>query len=133
MKTIAWGMLVAALACGAGCARPDWIEQTLVTVDVTGTWQRSSSDGWFELVLEQQGPKVNGSVRITGLRNSGNAITGPIEGAVSGDVFTFRQTNGPFTGETTVSGDEMIGRVQVFNPNSILLRRVGSSSRPNSP
>jgi hypothetical protein len=33
MKTIAWGMLVAALACGSGCARPDWIEQTLVTVD----------------------------------------------------------------------------------------------------
>ena len=39
MKTIAWGILVAALACVSGCARPDWIEQTLVTVDVTGTWE----------------------------------------------------------------------------------------------
>lgn len=28
MKTIAYGILVAALACSFGCARPDWIEQT---------------------------------------------------------------------------------------------------------
>jgi len=29
-------MLVAALvACGSGCAKPDWIQDTLVTVDVT--------------------------------------------------------------------------------------------------
>ena len=39
MRTIAWAILVAALAGGSGCARPDWIEQTLVTVDVTGTWR----------------------------------------------------------------------------------------------
>jgi len=26
------------LLCGAGCARTDWIEQTLVTVNVTGQW-----------------------------------------------------------------------------------------------
>jgi len=32
-------MLVATvLVCGSGCAKPDWIQQTLVTVDVTGTW-----------------------------------------------------------------------------------------------
>ena len=67
MKTIAWGILVAALACGSGCARPDWIEQTLVTVDVTGTWQGSvvhaSGIALYELTLEQQGPKVKGRLR----------------------------------------------------------------------
>ena len=37
-------MLVVGLAL-AGCARPDWIEQTLVTVDVTGTWVGSMGTG----------------------------------------------------------------------------------------
>jgi hypothetical protein len=32
-------LMAAALAIGVGCATPpDWIERTLVTVDVTGTW-----------------------------------------------------------------------------------------------
>ncbi len=36
-------------------------------------------------------------------------MVGPIEATVAGDVFSFKQTNGPFTGEMTVSGDEMSG------------------------
>ena len=60
-------MLLAALACSVGCARPDWIEQTLVTVDVTGRWIGDASGGSalggasYEFVLEQQGPRVKGS------------------------------------------------------------------------
>ena len=42
MNTIARMILVAVLAFGSGCAKPDWIEQTLVTVDVTGRWQGST-------------------------------------------------------------------------------------------
>jgi hypothetical protein len=38
MKVIARVLIVAALAFSSGCARTDWIERTLVTVDVTGTW-----------------------------------------------------------------------------------------------
>ena len=37
-----------ALACGSGCARPDWIEQTLVTVDVTGTLAGGRGCGVWE-------------------------------------------------------------------------------------
>jgi len=124
MKTIAGASFVAALVFGFGCARSDWIEQTLVTVDVTGTWQGSTVDGWFELVLEQQGPKVSGSVLIRGLRGSGNNISGPLDGAMRGDEFTFRQTNGRMRGTTNVSGDEMSGLVEVYSSAPILLRRV---------
>ncbi len=38
MNTIGRVILVAMLAFGFGCARPDWIQDTLVTVDVTGVW-----------------------------------------------------------------------------------------------
>jgi hypothetical protein len=43
MKTIARLILMAVLACGSGCAKSDWIQQTLVTVDVTGTWQSTEA------------------------------------------------------------------------------------------
>jgi hypothetical protein len=43
MRTIAWILMAAALAIGSGCATPpDWIERTLVTVDVTGSWYGTS-------------------------------------------------------------------------------------------
>jgi hypothetical protein len=37
MKTIVGMLIGATLAVGSGCARSDWIDRTLVTVDVTGT------------------------------------------------------------------------------------------------
>ena len=63
--------MAAALAIGSGCiTRPDWIEQTLVTVDVTGIWQGTSFGGpgayppeELRLDLPQEGPKVKGSLR----------------------------------------------------------------------
>jgi hypothetical protein len=36
MKTLAALLIVATLLAGVGCAKTDWIERTLVTVDVTG-------------------------------------------------------------------------------------------------
>ena len=61
MNTICRLILVAVLALGSGCAKPDWIDQTLMTVDVTGTWR--DSGGTIDLTLEQQGSKVTGSMR----------------------------------------------------------------------
>jgi hypothetical protein len=91
MKTVVRMILVAALACGSGCAKPDWIEQTLVTVDVTGTWEGSTPGGpggSYELVLEQEGAKVTGTIVTRGftLRNA----KGSLDGTVAGDVFTFQ-------------------------------------------
>ena len=140
-------LLVAAVLTLSGCARPDWIEQTLVTVDVTGVWSgelrsRSTSGGTYQsstvsLKLEQHGPKVTGSFVVSA---SGATIfqylaqsrSGPIEGTVAGDVFRFRQTNGPLTGELTVSGDEMAGQGMAIQALSIYLHRVDSPSRPSS-
>jgi hypothetical protein len=140
MTAMARGILVVTLACAAGCARPDWIEQTLVTVDVTGTWHGAvggtgQQPALYELVLEQQGPTVKGSVRRSGqlpFSSSSGSFSAPVEGTVAGDLFSFKQTNGVFRGETTVSGDEMTGEVSFYGTLPITLKRVHSSSSPRA-
>ena len=89
MRAIARMILVAALVCGSGCARSDWIDRTLVTVDVTGRWIGDASGGSamggasYEFVLEQQGPKVKGSMRRSGQTIQGRQdlrdLSGPID------------------------------------------------------
>ncbi len=132
-------LIAAALAIGVGCTTPsDWIERTLVTVDVTGTWYGASPvrgqggypDLWLD--LQQEGPKAKGSTRASMGAAQSPALSGPIEGTIAGDVFTFRQTNGPVTGELTVSGDEMTGEILEPRRFPIVLRRVGSPPRPGS-
>src|SRR5262245_29645201 len=104
-------MLVAVFACIAGCAKTDWVQQTLVTVDVSGTW-RSTTGGLLELALEQQGSKVNGSMRLVGLPGVSN-LSGPVDGTVSGDMFRFTARSGMIVmGEFTASEDEMVGEVR---------------------
>ena len=114
MKTIARAILVALLVCGPGCARPDWIQQTLVTVDVTGTW-RSTEGSLVDLVLEQEGAKAKGSYRIAFTIGTATISSGTIEGTVAGDVLRFSQVGreiyGSFRGEMTVSGDELSGEL----------------------
>ncbi len=141
MKTIAWVILVAA-AYGSGCARPDWIERTLVTEDVTGVWSgviaRGSGPTSLEITidLKQEGPKVTGFLKWTGFGYSGSYddLPGPVEGTVSGDRFEFKRINGSFSGAMTVTGDEMTGQGQMsVGLGSIFLRRVDSSLRPSSP
>jgi hypothetical protein len=122
---------LAAVMCGSGCARSDWIERTLVTVDVTGTWEGSaptvSGQSWLRLILVQQGARVTGSVESS----RGAPQGGSINGTVTGDVFTFRHTQeARFTGEMTVSGDEMIGQASIpytYNQARLTLRRITSS------
>src|SRR5262245_34432259 len=104
-----------------GCAKPDWIQQTLVTVDVTGTW--ATANGTLVLKLAQDGPKVTGSMVALGTM-FGGGVSGAIEGTVSGDVFRFKQTSGTIwlkESEMRVSGDEMSGRLNNFVAT---LRRV---------
>ena len=132
MKTISPLILVAVLTCGAGCAKSDWIQHTLVTVDVTGTW-RSTEGPLVEFVLEQEGAKVTGSMewrRLTG------AISGLIDGTVAGDTFSFRMRNLDMAGDLTVSEDEMRGDVR-GRPHEgvpmartlVIVQRVGSKPR----
>jgi hypothetical protein len=141
MKTIARVILVAALASGSGCATPpDWIQRTLVTVDVTGHWHGATLAGsgtsfkpevWLD--LQQEGPKVKGSIQwrdFWGTRRS--TSPGSIEGSISGDVFNFKQTDGPGRGELTVRGDDMTGEVSIGTSVPMILRRTESSPRPDS-
>jgi hypothetical protein len=45
MKTIAGLFLATFLTMSVGCAQKDWIDRTLVTVDVTGTWYGALGTG----------------------------------------------------------------------------------------
>jgi hypothetical protein len=84
-----------------GCAKPDWIESMLVTVDVTGTWAgvwtrgekgMSVGGGQAEVILQQVGPNVTGRMTISG--RSGSTLPGllslpqnaQLQGTVKGDV-----------------------------------------------
>jgi hypothetical protein len=81
-----------------------------------------------------KGPGSKGSVFRQGTAPGSTSATflASIEGTVAGDVFSFRQTNGPVTGETTVSADEMSGEVWFESRvRRIILRRVNSPSRPS--
>src|SRR5262245_42832546 len=109
----AWLTAAFLLFAGSGCARPDWIDQTLVTVDVTGVWRGTSgrggsaySGGNIELALQQTGTKVTGQYRYM----VGGAV--PIEGTINGDrlsLSTTQATAGSLRAELQVSGDEMSG------------------------
>ncbi len=93
----------------SGCARsPDWIEQTLVTVDVTGVWRGTMTVNRlqidWELTLQQVGPKVTGRLR----QDINSSSSGSIEGTVNGDTFHFRTARGAI-GDLQVNGDEMTG------------------------
>jgi hypothetical protein len=140
MKFTARLLIAATLVFASGCAKQDWIDRTLVTVDVTGTWsgREHSSGGPFSagdvfFDLDQKGLTVKGFLRAS--RSGAGPLGGPIDGTVTGDVFHFKQTNGNVEGELTVSGDEMTGRMSwpVMGYRPITLRRVGPSSPPGSP
>ena len=141
MRTIAGLLLATLLALGTGCAQKDWIDRTLVTVDVTGTWIGSfqGTGGTAPEVvfdLEQKGSAVKGSIRFTtGTSAFGHARaqSGPVVGTVAGDVLSFKQVDGSVDGEMTVSGDEMSGRASFLGSRPLSLRRVDAIAPPASP
>ena len=136
MKTIARLLLATLLAVSVGCAQKDWIDRTLVTVDVTGVWTGRAYIPHavtgliidLRLELEQEGPKVKGSIRPSGSipwRNlDPSPTTGPVEGTLAGDVFEFKEVTGHLAGRLTVSGDEMIGEVVEKATYAVVLRRA---------
>ncbi len=120
-------LLAAVLAFGCGCARSDWIHNTLVTVDVTGRWL--DSGGVLDFTLQQQGSLVKGSMVWRGsFTTASGTVFGAIEGDIQGDVFRFKQTGEidiGANGEMTVSGDEMTGIVRwAAGRRDVVLRRV---------
>jgi hypothetical protein len=138
MRAVTRVLIAGALAFSAGCASADWIDRTLVTVDVTGTWFGIAPVGGYgemSIELEQQGATVKGSLRLKTSLQGGDQ-SGPIEGTVAGDMFRFRNARGSVEGEVTVNGDEMNGRASLSglggSSRPISLRRVDSSSRPDS-
>ena len=97
-----------------GCAQRDWIDRTLVTVDVTGVWEGTQRGTNYanniELDLKQEGPRVTGQIR--GIRNTGGTLEKPfpIVGTVSGDTLSLREASGQTMRlEVQVNGDEMTG------------------------
>ena len=122
VKMTAWLAIGFLVLTVAGCARPDWIEQTLVTVDVTGVWRGSDQIGTqIQLTLQQNGPKVTGRITTNDFRHGDTG--GLIEGTVTGDIFRFHDARGSLTAELQVNGDEMTGLARFPSPGSITLRR----------
>jgi hypothetical protein len=135
MKATAGVLVAAALILAFGCARPDWIQQTLVTENLTGTWE-SSDYIFIEIALEQQGQKVTGSVLKP------RHLSGAIEGTMTGDEFRFQRKNGIFEGQMSVSGDEMSGTLRAVvgsagpgyaRATPVMFRRTSPIPAPNTP
>jgi len=121
----AWVVIGVALVFASGCAQKDWIDRTLVTVDVTGNWYGtimgdSAQEVWLD--LKQEGGKISGSIRVRPDQSTGSS--GPIDGAISGDVLRFKRVRGSSYVELTISGDEMNGAI---GGRAISLRRTASA------
>jgi len=127
---VMWAFLAIALVLGSGCAKQDWIDRTLVTVDVTGVWsgslRGSQAPRDVRLELKQEGSKVTGTMRLLPAFTPDETLS-PIEGNVAGDLFTFHDPRGALSGELTVGEDEMTGRAEgLYGQRGITLRREGS-------
>ena len=130
MRSVTSLLLVVSLVTGAACARSDWIDRTLVTEDVTGVWLGST----IQLELQQQGARVTGVITVPPFGGSSLTSGVPLEGSVAGDVFSFKDSRGVYSGELTVSGDDMTG--QIFGPGGkrkASFRRESAASQLDSP
>src|SRR5262245_35299743 len=125
-------LLAISLAICLGCAKQDWIDRTLVTVDVTGEWDgrlimpeaswsgdfvcdrpiatEASPSGNVVLVLQQQGGKVTGEISnlsAGSVTSTGStSIQGTVEAAMLGLHDVSRRT---FRSILQVNGDEITG------------------------
>ena len=127
-RTISGLAAVTILLLLVGCARSDWIESTLVTVDVGGAWSGEwlgsggGHNGTLNLTLKQSGSKVSGDVTIAAARFLGTRRT--VTGNIGGDRVTLSQEDGEWRFELTVNGDEMSGTASNFLGNArVMLRR----------
>ena len=116
-----------ALVFASGCVQKDWIDRTLVTENVTGVWLGSltfsQSRGPVEFALQQQGTRVTGTINLS--TTMFGSDKGTVEGSMTGDVFTFKDERGVYSGELTVAGDDMSGYVIApFGRRSLSLHRA---------
>jgi hypothetical protein len=120
---LALGLLVFS---ASACARPDWIERTLVTVDVTGVWRgnlrTTTSTDDVLLTLQQSGSKVTGHIVIPTM-TAGASVNDPLEGTIIGDTLHFQDLRGVVIGEVKVDGDEMTGQGTFRSSGRFDLRR----------
>ncbi len=99
-------LIMASLLVALGCARRDWIDRTLVTVDVTGSWSGQPEGAQYgrpgDLVLElkQEGSTVTGMLRSATSQGTSSTgpLFGPVTGTVAGDVFRFKDRRGTLEG-----------------------------------
>ncbi len=127
----AFTLLALALTSAVGCAQKDWIDRTLVTENVSGSWFGTIGNMEdLHLTLRQEGARVMGSFEAGGFWANFIGKSGAIDGTMTGDVLTFRDGRGPFRGEATISGDEMKGELTAFRPIKIDLHRVDPSAPP---
>ena len=136
LRTLARVLLVLAIASTIACARQDWIDRTLVTENVTGAWTGSFGEGnsyrSIQFELRQQGARVTG-VMMVSPTGSGFGSSISIEGSVTGDVFTFRDQRGTYSGELTVAGDNLEGQiVSHYGQRRASLRRGGGVPQSDS-
>ena len=111
-------VIAVALVLASGCAQKDWIERTLVTVEVTGVWEGKQTvtgsilNRDIVLVLQQQGAKVTGEIRNLG---TGGFVGGsiPIQGTVNGDTLSLSGRG--ISVVLQVNGDEMTGSGDLIN------------------
>ena len=106
------GLLIGTtLVIGSGCAKPDWIDRTLVTVDVTGTWSGYSTgsgsySGELLFELEQQGSTVKGDMRLGRGNQALGAGEASLTGSAAGDVFRFSTARGGRRPEDSIERED---------------------------
>ena len=142
MKRTGSFLIVFFALANLGCARGDWISETLTLVDVTGTWEgtvvfrnlvsTAPGERATRWVLQQKGEKVRGVAQ----QLDGEPL-GTVEGLFNGEVFNWQLTGAPYSpragqnpstyrGAATVNGDERSGRGDghLCVPCTFVLRRV---------
>ena len=118
-----WVVGVLVLA-SMGCASSQTTPSAGPTVDVTGKWNgrwstvNGQQQGAFSLRLQQTGANVVGEVEIPGQPTQ----SGPLEGTVTGNEFSYRAVKSRGGAELKVSGDEMTG-YSATQPLQFELRR----------
>ena len=130
----ALGVIAMTFVFSSGCAQQDWIDRTLVTVDVTGVWEGRQDFGTsgsrdIVLVLQQQGPKVTGEIRGFSSAGVGSAGSTPLQGTMNGDTLSLRSRW--MSVVLQVNGDEMTGSGDAANRSfQVSLHRQPTASSP---
>jgi len=111
MKRLIGSVIATTLAIGSGCAKQDWIDRTLVTVDVTGTWSgystgSGSDSGELLFELEQQGSTVKGDMRLGRGNQALGAGEASLTGSAAGDVFRFSTARGGRRPEDSIERED---------------------------